>query len=81
MRASDSLISIFGVVPEATRAWNPEIAPHAILMKQNGKIVPPNSGPVPFAKTVTAGSLSSGRTHAMPTASRSTVPSLTNVER
>ena len=33
MRMSDSLSIIFGVVPDDTRAWNPEIAPHMMQMK------------------------------------------------
>ena len=55
MRASVSFVSSRGVVPLATNAWKPEIAPQAMVMKQNGQIVPPKSGPVPFASTVTAG--------------------------
>ena len=33
---SDSLSIIFGVVPDAISAWNPEIAPHAMVMNANG---------------------------------------------
>ena len=31
---------IFGVVPLEISVWKPEIAPQAIVMKQNGKIFP-----------------------------------------
>ncbi len=68
-------------MPLAISEWNPEIAPHAIVMKQNGKIFPPKIGPVPSAKRVRAGMWSSGRTTRIPTARRNTVPSFTNVER
>ncbi len=37
-RIWDSLETIFGVVPEEISEWNPEIAPQAIVMKQNGNI-------------------------------------------
>ena len=30
----DSLIIILGVVPELTREWNPDIAPHAMVMNR-----------------------------------------------
>jgi hypothetical protein len=36
MRVSVSFAIIFGVVPEETSAWKPEIAPQAIVMKTNG---------------------------------------------
>ena len=36
-KISLSLDNILGVVPVAITAWNPEIAPHAITMKINGK--------------------------------------------
>jgi hypothetical protein len=35
------------VVPVETSAWNPEIAPHAIVMKTNGKSAPGMTGPPP----------------------------------
>ena len=41
-RARGSII--FGVVPEAMSEWNPEIAPHAILMKTKGKSGPETLG-------------------------------------
>jgi hypothetical protein len=37
---SVSLSIIFDVVPVETSAWKPEIAPHAIVMKTNGKSAP-----------------------------------------
>ncbi len=40
-----SLAISFGVVPEEISAWNPLIAPHAMVMKQNGKILPAKIGP------------------------------------
>ena len=39
-RMSLSLSTIFDVVPDAIRAWNPEMAPHAIVMNTNGNIGP-----------------------------------------
>ena len=42
---SVSLSIIFGVVPERDSAWKPEIAPHAIVMKTNGKSLPGTIGP------------------------------------
>ena len=72
---------IFGVVPEEISEWNPETAPQAMVMKQNGKILPAKIGPVPSTKRVKAGSCSSGRTNRMPTPSISTTPSFTNVLR
>jgi hypothetical protein len=80
-RASLSRRSILGVVPDDTSAWKPLIAPQAIVMKQNGKSLPANTGPVPSTKRVTAGSLRGGSTSRMPRASRSTVPIFMNVER
>jgi hypothetical protein len=46
-RASRSLASSFGVVPDEIKAWKPEIAPQAIVMKTNGNTLPPKIGPVP----------------------------------
>ena len=46
MRASVSRSSILGVVPLATSAWKPEIAPHAMVMNTNGKTLPAKIGPV-----------------------------------
>ena len=72
---------IFGVVPDEISEWNPEMAPHAMVMKQNGKILPAKIGPVPSTKRVNAGSCSSGRTNRIPIASIITTPSFTNVLR
>ena len=68
-QACHSLEIIFGVVPEEISAWNPEIAPQAMVMKQNGKILPAKIGPVPSTKRVSAGRAICGRTRMMPTAS------------
>src|SRR5215472_18622113 len=77
--ACDSRAIIFGVVPDEINAWNPDTAPHAIVMKQNGKILPAKIGPVPSVKRVNAGNCSSGRTNRIPTPSANTTPSLINV--
>src|ERR1035438_9307152 len=53
-QACDSLPIIFGVVPEEISEWNPEMAPHAMVMKQNGKILPAKIGPVPSVNRVNA---------------------------
>src|SRR3989442_15172523 len=61
MRASLSRSIILGVVPEATSAWNPEIAPQAIVMNANGNSFPAKTGPSPsVAKGVSAGMRSGG---------------------
>ena len=62
--------SSFGVVPDAMSAWNPEIAPHAIVMNANGKTLPANTGPVPSMNCVSAGIWSGGSATRMPTAER-----------
>ncbi len=80
-RASDSFSSILGVVPDAMSEWNPEIAPHAMVMNTNGKSLPANTGPVPSMNRVSAGICSGGRTTRMPTASDRTTPILTNADR
>src|SRR3989441_1915447 len=60
-RASDSRAIILGVVPDATSEWNPEIAPHAIVMNAKGKSFPANTGPSPSdANGVSAGMRSGG---------------------
>ena len=81
MRASVSRSSSFGVVPDEISAWKPEIAPQAIVMKQKGKSLPANTGPVPSMNCVSAGICSGGSTTRMPTASASTTPIFTNAER
>ena len=45
------------MVPDAISAWKPEIAPQAIVMKQNGKSLPAKTGPLPSMKRVSAGML------------------------
>ena len=42
---------ILGVVPEEISEWKPEIAPQAMVMKQNGKILPAKIGPVAVDET------------------------------
>ena len=69
------------MVPDEIRAWNPETAPQAMVMKQNGKILPAKMGPVPSTKRVKGGSFSSGRRKMIPTASSTTTPSFTKVLR
>jgi len=81
MRASDSRSSSLGVVPLEISAWKPDIAPQAIVMKQNGNSFPANTGPVPSMKRVSAGRCTSGRTQSRPAASRTTVPILMNADR
>ena len=80
-RASLSRVSILGVVPEATRAWNPLIAPQAMVMKAKGNSLPAKTGPVPSTNCVTAGIRSGGSTTRIPSASRRMVPIFMKVER
>ena len=80
-RACDSRVMSLGVVPEAISEWNPLIAPQAIVTKQNGNILPENTGPDPSTNRVSAGIFSGGRTIKIPTASAAIVPSFMNVER
>ena len=63
------------------RAWKPDTAPQAMVMKQKGKIVPAKTGPEPSTKRVSAGIWMVGRTRTMPAASASTTPTLMNAER
>ena len=81
MRASGSRDRIFGVVPDAISAWNPEIAPHAIVMNANGKSLPANTGPVPSMNRVSGGICSGGSTSRMPMPRQSTTPTFTNALR
>ena len=37
---SDSRLTIFGVVPDAIRAWKPDSAPHMMTMHTNGHTEP-----------------------------------------
>jgi len=81
-RASDSRAIIFGVVPDATSEWNPEIAPHAIVMNANGNSFPANTGPSPSdANGVSAGIRSGGRITRIATASTTMVVIFKNVDR
>ena len=81
MRAWDSRWIIFGEVPEEMRAWKPEMAPQAMVMKQKGKIFPANTGPLPSMKLVSGGMWISGRTMRMPTAIAKIAPTFTNADR
>ena len=82
MRASDSRAIIFGVVPDATSEWNPEMAPHAIVMNANGNSLPANTGPSPsVANGVSAGMRSGGKITRIATASTRMVVIFRNVDR
>ena len=72
---------ILGVVPLEIRAWNPEIAPQAMVMKQNGKSFPGTTGPEPSMNRLTAGNFKAGKTRNTPNASAKMVPSFMNVLR
>src|SRR5947209_6451853 len=62
-RTCVSLSIIFGVVPDATRAWKPEMAPHMMQMKTKGKMPPQGKVGPPFSKAVmTGGARSTGLT-------------------
>src|SRR5450756_2834438 len=61
-RAWLSFSSIFGVVPDAMRAWKPDTEPQAMVMKRNGNRLPAHTGPVPSMNLVTAGIFKSGWT-------------------
>jgi hypothetical protein len=78
---SDSRSIIFGVVPELTRAWKPEIAPQAIVMKTNGKSLPGMIGPPPPVNCDSAGAWIAGATTIVPTTSAAIVPSFMYEER
>ena len=80
-RASASFVSSLGVVPDAMSAWNPLIAPQAMVMNANGKILPAKTGPVPSVNCVSAGICSGGSTITIPSANASTTPIFTNAER
>ena len=80
-RESDSRVTILGVVPLETSAWNPETAPHAIVMNANGKTLPAKTGPVPSTNCVSAGSLTGGIRTMIAIASTAIVPTFRNVDR
>ncbi len=75
---SDSLSTIFDVVPELIRPWKPEMAPHAMVMKQKGKSGPGMIGPPPPTNSVSAGIWNCGFTMMTPNASRTMVPIFVN---
>ena len=52
------------------------MAPHAMVIKQNGKIFPENTGPVPSMKRVSGGISTCGRTNKIPAASEKMAPAL-----
>ena len=81
MRASTSRRINLGVVPLEISAWNPLMAPQAMVMKAKGNIFPAKMGPVPSTKRVSGGMCSVGRKATIPPASRVMVPSLTKVLR
>ena len=70
-----------GVVPLAMSVWKPEIAPQAMVMKQNGNTLPARNRPEPSVNRVSAGIFKSGSTSRMPKASAKMVPSFMNVLR
>ncbi len=73
-RAWLSISIILGVVPELMRAWKPEMAPQAMVMKTNGHTGPGMMGPPPATNGVVIGMLTVGWTMRMPRARASTVP-------
>ncbi len=82
MRTWVSFWIIFGVVPEETRAWKPERAPQAMVMKTKGNIDPAKTGPSPLAaKSVTEGIFRVGIAMTTPSARSAMVPTFMKVER
>ena len=76
-----SLFSILGVVPEATSAWKPEMAPQAIVMKTKGNNGPGMMGPPPSMYCENAGASSFGLTMMTPSTRNAIVPIFMNVLR
>ena len=70
---------ILGVVPLAIKVWKPEIAPQAMVIKQNGNSLPATTGPEPSMKRLTAGNFNAGKTRNTPSARAKMVPSFMNV--
>ncbi|MDR6175607.1 hypothetical protein QE366_002866 [Nocardioides zeae] len=69
-------------MPDEISAWNPERAPHAMVMKRNGKSLPANTGPSPDdANGVTASVESTGFASTRPTASSTITPTFMKVDR
>ena len=62
-------------------AWNPLMAPQAMVMNAKGKSLPANTGPLPSMNRVSAGSLSGGSTTRIPTARSRMVPIFMKVLR
>ena len=81
MRISRSLPSSLGVVPDEISAWNPEMAPQAMVINTNGNNLPPKIGPVPSVNWVRAGMWICGCKITMAMASKTTVPNLTKVDK
>ena len=73
-RISLSLSIIFGVVPVPTSEWNPDMAPHAMVMNANGYNGPGTIGPPPLTYSLSAGMCSTGLASVTPTTSSATVP-------
>lgn len=81
-RTWDSFWISFGVVPEETRAWKPDRAPQAMVMKRKGKREPAKTGPAPvWANSVTDSARRFGAATTTPTAIRAMVPTFMKVER
>ncbi len=81
-RIWDSFWISFGVVPEATRAWNPDRAPQAMVMKTNGNSEPAATGPCPSeANRVSASICSDGQASRIEAASSTTTPTFMNDDR
>ena len=81
IRISRSLFTSFGVVPDDTKAWKPEIAPQAMVINKNGNIEPANTGPVPSINCVNAGSFISGIAKIIPTAKPAITPIFKKVDK
>ena len=70
------------MVPDEISEWNPDSAPHAMVMNRNGNSEPANTGPVPLlANDDTAGASMIGRASRMPMASSTMVPTFMKVDR
>ena len=77
-----SFSSSLGVVPDEISAWNPDSAPHAMVMNRKGNREPGNTGPSPVvAKREMAGAAMTGWAKQMPIASKAMAPTFMNVDR
>ena len=74
-------MTILGVVPLEISAWNPDMAPQAMVMNANGNSLPANTGPVPSMNCVTAGILSGGIRKTIAVPSTTIVPIFRNADR